>query len=54
MTCGRCCGHLVKDAAWDVPRRFQEFACLNCGERFWIDTQAPAPEPPSEPPGTRN
>lgn len=28
---------------WDLPRRFQEFFCMNCGERFWVDL---APEIP--------
>lgn len=22
---------------WDLPRRVQEFFCMNCGERFWIE-----------------
>ncbi|HXE72917.1 MAG TPA: hypothetical protein VNO81_09665 [Candidatus Nitrosotenuis sp.] len=36
-TCVRCCGHLIRDPVWDLPRRIQEFSCLNCGERFWLD-----------------
>ena len=31
---------------WDLPRRFQEFFCMNCGERFWIDTRVEPPETP--------
>lgn len=44
MTCIRCCGSLVRDNMWDLPRRIQEFFCMNCGERFWIDTEAPSTE----------
>lgn len=46
MTCVRCCGNLIKDPMWDLPRRVQEFFCMNCGERFWIEKQPdPDPEP---------
>jgi hypothetical protein len=23
---------------YDLPRAFREYYCVNCGERFWIDT----------------
>jgi hypothetical protein len=23
---------------FDLPRKFREYFCMNCGERFWFDT----------------
>jgi hypothetical protein len=26
---------MVRDRMHDLPRKIQEFFCINCGERFW-------------------
>jgi hypothetical protein len=28
---------MVRDRMHDLPRKIQEFACINCGERFWLE-----------------
>lgn len=27
------------EAMWDLPSKYIEFFCLNCGERFWYDKE---------------
>ena len=39
MKCLKCEGRLCKDKMWDVPRRYEEWFCINCGGRYWLDTE---------------
>ena len=38
MTCFKCDGTLCQDRMHDLPRKLHEYFCVNCGERFWVDT----------------
>ncbi len=41
-TCARCEGRLLRERMYDLPRKIQEYFCLNCGERFWLQIDPPA------------
>lgn len=42
-TCARCEGRLLRERMYDLPRKIQEYFCLNCGERFWMQLEPPVP-----------
>ncbi len=32
----------MRERMYDLPRKIQEYFCLNCGERFWLQIDPPA------------
>lgn len=36
MDCARCGNSLHKVPMFDLPKKVKEFACMCCGERFWM------------------